>query len=94
MQLEHSLLCEDTRRDAAAISRLIVEDFIEFGASGSIWTKAQVVEQLPQQSFTQRAIKNPATFAAGFSVSRLLLNDAPASRGISRPASALPSAPG
>jgi hypothetical protein len=54
MQLEHSLLSQDTRRDAAAISRLIAEDFIEFGASGSIWTKAQVVEQLPQQPFTQR----------------------------------------
>lgn len=54
MQLEHSLLSQDTRCDAAAISRLIAEDFIEFGASGSVWTKAQVVEQLPQQSFTQR----------------------------------------
>ena len=56
LQLEQRLLSEVTRSDADEISRLIADDFFEFGASGSIWTKAEVVEQLPQQSFTQRTI--------------------------------------
>nr|WP_207203982.1 nuclear transport factor 2 family protein [Pseudomonas sp. TH31] len=53
---EQRLLSQTTRRDAEEISRLLADDFIEFGANGSIWTKAEVVEQLPLQPFAQRTI--------------------------------------
>jgi hypothetical protein len=56
LQLEQRLLSLTTRRDAEEISRLLADDFIEFGASGSIWTKAEMVEQLPLQPFSQRTI--------------------------------------
>jgi hypothetical protein len=56
LQLEQRLLSQATRRDCEELSHLLAEDFIEFGASGGIWNKAEVVEQLPQESFTQRTI--------------------------------------
>jgi hypothetical protein len=56
IKLELRLLSQATRSDAEEISRLLADDFIEFGASGSIWTKSDVVEQLPHQTFTQRTI--------------------------------------
>jgi len=42
--------------DYALKPRLIADDFTEFGASGGIWNKADLVEQLPRQPFTQRTI--------------------------------------
>jgi hypothetical protein len=56
LQLEQRLLSKTTRGDAEDISRLLADDFIEFGASGNVWSKAEVVEQLPLESFTQRRI--------------------------------------
>ncbi|SDS56863.1 nuclear transport factor 2 family protein [Pseudomonas prosekii] len=56
LQLEQRLLSQTTRRDAEEISRLLADDFIEFGASGSVWNKADVVAQLPLQPFSQRSI--------------------------------------
>lgn len=56
LHLEQRLLSQATRRDFEELSDLLADDFIEFGASGSIWTKTEVVEQLPQESFTQRTI--------------------------------------
>ena len=56
LQLEQRLLSQATRSDAEEISSLLADDFIEFGASGSIWSKAEVVEQLPHQPFTERTI--------------------------------------
>jgi hypothetical protein len=56
LQLEQRLLSQTTRRDAEEVSRLLADDFVEFGASGNIWSKADVVEQLPQEVFTPRTI--------------------------------------
>ena len=56
LELEQRLLSQQTRCDVEEISRLIADDFREFGASGGIWSKADVLEHLPQQPFSQRAI--------------------------------------
>lgn len=56
LKLEQRLLSQHTRGDVDEISRLIADDFCEFGASGGIWTKADVLEHLPQQTFSQRVI--------------------------------------
>jgi hypothetical protein len=56
LELEQRLLSQATRCDAEEISCLIADDFFEFGASGGIWTKADVVQQLPDDSFIQRSI--------------------------------------
>ncbi|CAI8925452.1 DUF4440 domain-containing protein [Pseudomonas sp. IT-P176] len=56
LQLEQRLLSQGIRRDAQELSSLIADDFREFGASGGTWTKADLIEQLPQQAFVQRTI--------------------------------------
>ena len=56
LELEQRLLSQQTRCDVEDISRLIADDFREFGASGGIWNKADVLEHLPQQPFSQRVI--------------------------------------
>ncbi|KQV15034.1 MULTISPECIES: nuclear transport factor 2 family protein [unclassified Pseudomonas] len=56
LQLEQRLQSQDVRCDAEEIALLIADDFIEFGASGSTWTKADLVEHLPDQPFTKRTI--------------------------------------
>ncbi|WP_223546280.1 nuclear transport factor 2 family protein [Pseudomonas sp. A-B-19] len=45
LQLERRLLSHTTRRNTEEVSRLLADDFIEFSASGGIWSKAEVVEQ-------------------------------------------------
>ncbi|MGE8152962.1 DUF4440 domain-containing protein [Pseudomonas vancouverensis] len=56
LHLEQSLLTQSTRCNAEEVSHLLADDFIEFGASGMIWSKAEVLEQLPQEIFTPRTI--------------------------------------
>ncbi|MHC8316226.1 nuclear transport factor 2 family protein [Pseudomonas sp. LB3P31] len=57
LELEQRLLAQTTRIDAQALCDLIADDFAEFGASGGVWCKADVVEQLPDQPFVQRTIR-------------------------------------
>jgi hypothetical protein len=56
LDLEQSLLSRAVRSDAKELSQLIADDFVEIGARGVKWSKAEVIEQLPKQSFTQRTI--------------------------------------
>lgn len=56
LQLEQRLLSQAARSDVEEISRLIADDFLEFGASGGIWTKTDLVERLPCELFAQRTI--------------------------------------
>ncbi|MDZ5433423.1 DUF4440 domain-containing protein [Pseudomonas fluorescens] len=56
LDLERSLLSQAFRQNLEEISRLIADDFIEFGASGNAWTKADLIDQLPDEAFIQRTI--------------------------------------
>jgi len=56
LELEQCLMSQATRSNAEVISGLIADDFIEFGASGGVWHKADIVEHLPHQPFTPRTI--------------------------------------
>ncbi|PZW96354.1 hypothetical protein DFS28_106251 [Pseudomonas sp. 478] len=58
LHLEQRLLSRATRRDAEEISCLIADDFVEFGASGGVWNKVELVEQLPFQPFSLRTISD------------------------------------
>jgi hypothetical protein len=55
--LEESLLSQVVRRDAARVSHLLADEFREFGASGRIFSKAEIIELLqfePPQALTMR----------------------------------------
>lgn len=48
--LEQQLLQSSTRRDAAALTSLLAEDFREFGSSGRIYTRQQIIDALAAES--------------------------------------------
>lgn len=45
--LEDRLLQPDIRRSREELSMLLADDFVEFGSSGGIHNKLQVIEELP-----------------------------------------------
>ncbi|MDZ8261681.1 nuclear transport factor 2 family protein [Nostoc sp. ChiQUE01b] len=58
-ELEERLLQPDVRKSAKDIMDLLADEFIEFGSSGRVFNKQQIIESLqnePIQSLTQRLI--------------------------------------
>jgi hypothetical protein len=47
--LELSLLNESVRKDAARVALLLTDDFQEFGASGHVFSKAEVIAALQEE---------------------------------------------
>ena len=43
---EEQLLQADFRRNRKAVSKLLANDFREFGSSGRVWNKQQILDQL------------------------------------------------
>ena len=56
--LEKALLSNEVRRNAKALDELIADDFIEFGRSGKVWSKGDILKSLPFESEIQREITN------------------------------------
>lgn len=48
--LEEQLLQPDFRRNRAAIAELLADDFREFGSSGRVWTKQQILDHLETEA--------------------------------------------
>lgn len=48
--LEERLLQPDFRRNRAAIAELLADDFREFGSSGRVWTKQQILDHLESEA--------------------------------------------
>lgn len=57
-QLEKRLLEHDVRLNEYELSTLLADDFVEFGASGIAWTKAEVITGLQNEAFVPRVISN------------------------------------
>ncbi len=58
-RLEQELHQCTTRADAARLSVLLADDFVEFGASGNVWgSKAEVIEGLQDEVFSVRSISD------------------------------------
>ncbi|MEW6050434.1 MAG: DUF4440 domain-containing protein [Candidatus Zixiibacteriota bacterium] len=47
--LEQRLLQPDIRRSSEELNKLLADDFIEFGASGTICDKRRIIEELAQE---------------------------------------------
>lgn len=50
LALEQKLLQPDFRRNRAAVAGLLADDFREFGGSGRVWTKQQILDQLESEA--------------------------------------------
>jgi hypothetical protein len=49
-QLEQSLLEPSVRQSVTLLNQLIADDFIEFGSSGKIYNKKDIIDSLPSES--------------------------------------------
>ena len=59
-QLEQQLLEPSTRRDAAAaLTSLLAENFREFGSSGRIYTRQQIIDALAAESPRTITLSDP-----------------------------------
>ena len=48
--LEEELLKPEVRRSPLRVGRLLAEEFIEFGSSGRVYDKRQIIESLQQET--------------------------------------------
>ncbi len=60
IQLERQLLQPSTRRDATALASLLAEDFREFGSSGRIYNRQQIVDELAVESSHLITLSDPS----------------------------------
>lgn len=56
--LELSLLDPAARRDRGRVAALLDEEFEEFGSSGQVWTRAQILELLASEDFVPVAMED------------------------------------
>lgn len=51
--LERELLTTGTRRDRDRLEELLAPDFFEFGSSGNVWSRSEILSRLPTETATQ-----------------------------------------
>ncbi|PHV36357.1 DUF4440 domain-containing protein [Janthinobacterium sp. BJB304] len=56
--LEAALQSQAVRADRARLAALLADDFVEFGSSGNLWTRAATLADLPVEDFCQRSIRD------------------------------------
>jgi hypothetical protein len=57
-RLEEQLLQSETRRSAEDMANLLTDDFVEFGSSGTVFDRTQIIEALKHESPVRRSIAN------------------------------------
>jgi hypothetical protein len=55
---EEALLDPLVRRDSARVGALLTEDFLEFGSSGRVWTREQILELLASEDYHPPAMED------------------------------------
>ncbi|WP_178081012.1 MULTISPECIES: nuclear transport factor 2 family protein [unclassified Pseudomonas] len=58
LAFEQLLLEPETRKNDRLLEQLLAEEFVEFGAVGKSWTKAEVIAGLKSQIFIKRTIED------------------------------------
>jgi hypothetical protein len=51
--LEQELLTNSTRKNRNRLEQLLAPDFFEFGSSGNVWSRNDILERLPAEASTQ-----------------------------------------
>jgi hypothetical protein len=71
--LEMALQSQAVRADGARLAALLADEFIEFGSSGTLWTRAATLADLPAEDFCPRGISDLLAndFSPGHAHSRL-----------------------
>lgn len=58
LELETRLLQPEVRSSEQTLLQLLAEDFVEFGASGIVWTRTAIIQVLAQEPHTQRSLSD------------------------------------
>lgn len=56
--LEAALQSEAVRADSTRLAALLAGEFVEFGSSGTVWTRAATLADLPAEQFSPRSISD------------------------------------
>jgi hypothetical protein len=56
--LEERLLTNAVRKDAREVSSLLVPEFREYGSSGRVYSKTEIIDQLQSEPSTNFSLKN------------------------------------
>ena len=56
--LEETLLDPEVRSDRARVAALLAEDFEEFGSSGRVWSREQILEFLASEDYQAPAMED------------------------------------
>lgn len=62
LNLELLLLSREVRASQEILSKLLDDDFLEFGSSGKIYNKEIIIEKLPNSEFSQTDISEFSIF--------------------------------
>jgi hypothetical protein len=58
LRLESLLLEPEVRRDRSQMEELLADDFVEFGASGRIWSREAIIAELDSGSYAPPMVEN------------------------------------
>lgn len=58
LNLEKTLLDPAVRLNRDRVAVLLSHDFVEFGSSGRMWTREQILDQLASEEFTAPTLEN------------------------------------
>ena len=64
-RLEMALMDPDVRRDRGQVAALLDEQFLEFGASGRMWTRESTLELLASETYASPAIHDFSCHSLG-----------------------------
>ena len=56
--LEEELLQSEVRGSTERLAALLAEDFVEFGSSGHVFNKKQIIAALAKETLTQRSLSD------------------------------------
>jgi hypothetical protein len=57
---EEALLDPEVRRDGERLAELISDDFVEFGSSGRVWSREQIIELLATEVYQRPTVEDLA----------------------------------
>jgi hypothetical protein len=72
-KLEEQLLQPDTRRCADQLDHLLADEFVEFGSSGRVFNKVEIIESLKQEPSVLSVQRSISDFSAKWLTPEIVL---------------------
>ena len=56
--LEAALQSQAVRADSGSLAAMLADEFVEFGSSGTVWSREATLADLPEEQFSPRSISH------------------------------------